>query len=153
MKIVDFPKATMQNILQTTKALKAEGVINPYIICQKHNIDYSFIDIESPLAYTAYNAIRGGFDIYISNKVDNYSAKILCYHELGHIFCESPHAVSLFDHQIDPNSEFIANFFASLMIPVAERFTINSDTSIEEFNEYISKQIYKKNIVESILHS
>jgi Zn-dependent peptidase ImmA (M78 family) len=113
--------------------------------CKKYNIDVSFIDMDKPYAFNQYNPLSQRYTIYISNAVDRYSSKILCAHELGHIFCEKPQAVSLFDHEIDPVSEFIANSFASLIVPFDARFKLEDDTTIEDYNNFVTSLILKKN--------
>lgn len=146
MKIKDFSKWKQFSIwYKATKIRNSVKVIDPFYIAKKYNIDVSFIDMDKPYAFNQYNPLSQRYTIYISNAVDRYSSKILCAHELGHIFCEKPQAVSLFDHEIDPVSEFIANSFASLIVPFDARFKLEDDTTIEDYNNFVTSLILKKN--------
>lgn len=146
MKINDLPSSTKHRIRDTASMIRNSiSVIDPFYIAKQFNIDVSYIRMDEPYAFKQYNPVSEKYSIYISNTVDRYSQKILCAHELGHIFCEEPQAVSLFDHQIDPVSEYIANAFASLIVPFGSRFELTVDSTIEEFNEYVSSLIFKKN--------
>lgn len=146
MKIKDFSKWKQFSVwYKATKIRNSVKVIDPFYIAKQYNIDVSFIDMDKPFAFNQYNPLSRRYTIYISNAVDRYSSKILCAHELGHIFCERPQAVSLFDHEIDPVSEFIANSFASLIIPFDARFKLDDDTTIEDYNDFVTSLILKKN--------
>lgn len=145
MKIRDFSKWKLFRIkLKAMQIRKSVKVIDPFYIAAKNNIDVSFIDMEHPYAFKTLNPQTNTYTIYISNLVDKYSSKILCAHELGHIFCEGPAEVSLFDHKIDPVSEYIANTFAAMLVPYDVRFKISDDTTIEDFNAFTVNQIYLK---------
>ena len=145
MKINDFSKWKLFSIwYKATKIRTTTKIIDPFYIAKEYNIDVSFIDMDEPYAFNQYNPLSRRYTIYISNAVDKYSAKILCAHELGHIFCEKPQAVNLFDHKIDPVSEFTANCFASFLVPFDARFTLKDDTTIEDYNDFVASLILKK---------
>lgn len=145
MKIKDFSKWKQFKVwYKAIKIRNSVSVIDPFHIAAEYGIGVSFIDMDEPYAFNNYNPTTQTFTIYISNMVDRYSSKILCAHELGHIFCEKPQAVNLFDHQIDPVSEFVANTFASMLVPFDARFNLKDDTTIEEYNEFVASLILKK---------
>ncbi len=145
MKVSDLSNDVISEIDTLVQYIKKSvSVIDPFVICQKFGIDYCFIDIDEPLAYNHFNPLKNRYDIYISGNVDKYSAKILCYHELGHILRERSQYVSLFNHEIDPESEFYANYFTSQFLPIFSRQTITQDTNIEAINEYVTCQIRRK---------
>lgn len=146
MKVSELSEEVLHNIDSLVKEIKQSvNVLDPFVICQAFGIDYCFIDIDEPLAYNHYNPLKKRYDIYISGSVDKYSSKILCYHELEHIFRERSHYVCLFDQEIDPESEFYANYFTSQFLPIFSRQKITPNTNIEAINEYVSTQIRKKN--------
>lgn len=145
MKIKDFSKWKQFSIWYKAKKIRnSVKVIDPFYIAKQYNIDVSFIDMDKPFAFNQYNPLSRRYTIYISNAVDRYSSKILCAHELGHIFCERPQAVSLFDREIDSISEFIANSFASLIVSFDARFKLDDDTTIEDYNDFVTSLILKK---------
>lgn len=145
MKIKKFSKIKQYLIwLKAMQIRKSVDIIDPFRIAEQNNIDVSFIDMISPPAFNNYNPQTNSYSIYISNNVDRFSAKILCAHELGHIFCDSPKEVTLFDHKIDPASEFIANSFASYIVPFDSRFKVTRNTTIEDYNEFVSSLILIK---------
>ena len=146
MKIKDFSKWKQFSVwYKATKIRNSVKFIDPFYIAKQYNIDVSFIDMDKPYAFNQYNPLSQRYTIYISNAVDRDSSKILCAHELGHIFCEKPQAVSLFDHEIEPVSEFIANSFASLIVPFDARFKLEDDSTIEDYNDFVTSLILKKN--------
>lgn len=144
MKIKDFSR--WKQFCIWYKAMKVRNsvrVIDPFYIAKRYGIDVSLIEMDEPYAFTNYNPSSITYAIYISSKVDRYSRKILCAHELGHIFCGKPQAVNLFSHEIDPLSEFVANSFASLIVPFDSRFVVTDDTTIEEYNKFVVSLIIK----------
>ena len=142
MKIIDFSVAEATRITAICDFIKSQvEVVDPYLIAQRYGIAVSFCDIEASLAYSFFDNLEERFCIYISNKVDSFSANILCFHELGHIFCEGDAVVNLFDTELDPHSEFVANFFAATFLPLDNRFEINDDATIEDFNRHIASHI------------
>lgn len=145
MKIKDFSRWKQFMVwYKATQIRNSVSVIDPFHIAEKYGVEVSFIDMNEPYAFNNYNPTTRTYTIYISNMVDRYSSKILCAHELGHIFCEKPQAVNLFDHKIDSVSEYIANTFASMLVPFDARFNLEDDTTIEEYNEFVASLILKK---------
>lgn len=146
MKITDYPLDKFNNVQSMVHYVRTHStIIDPFIIADNYNISVSFVDMNKPYAFNVYNPESNTYSIYISNQVDKYSAKILCAHELGHIFCEKLKTPSLFDHKQDPVSEYTANLFASGIVPFSTRFKQVENTTIEEFNEFVESLIYKKN--------
>lgn len=79
--------------------------------------------------------------IFINSKLSLYSRKILCAHELGHLFFHDDYLELLFDPEINPVYEYEANYFAAMLLPqIAVDVNIKKFT-IEEFNEYIANKI------------
>ncbi len=79
--------------------------------------------------------------IFINSKLSLYSRKILCAHELGHLFFHDDYLELLFDPEINPVYEYEANYFAAMLLPqIAVDINIKKFT-IEEFNEYIANKI------------
>lgn len=79
--------------------------------------------------------------IFIDSKLSLYSKKILCAHELGHLFFHGDYLELLFDPEINPIYEYEANYFAAMLLPQILSNANIEDFSIHEFNEYIAEKI------------
>lgn len=81
--------------------------------------------------------------IYISNKIDSYSKKIVCAHELGHyILHDNVDSFKLFYAGKESIIEFEANLFVKEIMPqVFARAKWNNFEYITDFNEYVESQI------------
>lgn len=57
--------------------------------------------------------------IFLSSKLDKYSQKIVCAHELGHVLLHNKERLNLFDikDQADSFTEYEANIFAIELLP------------------------------------
>lgn len=149
MVILDYSKDKIMHMKSVMTSLKLEVrahniPFDPFAIAKYKDIEVAFIHIDNPYAITIPDPITNKLTIYISNEVDRYSQKFLCYHELGHILCEGCYNVHLFDHTIDHESEFIANIFASCFLPFSEGFDFFNGATVEEFNKFIVSKIRKK---------
>ena len=85
--------------------------------------------------------------IYINEQLDNYSRKIICAHELGHLYSDSisENEASLFDSSIDSESEFLANYMVKCLMPNVFIFaTSERYETIHAFNDYVESCIHYK---------
>lgn len=92
-------------------------------------------------AFSAKETKNDPGTIFINSRLSLYSKKILCAHELGHLFFHDDYLELLFDPEINPIYEYEANYFAAMLLP-----QIMADINIEkftvrEFNEYIANKI------------
>lgn len=140
MTISEFPdvkKAIVQN--NATYLKNNYIVLDPFKIASDYGIKYHFVPTTRPYAFTAPNPITNKPEIYISENVTPLSKKILCYHELGHIFCESQNDAHLFTGKIDHESEFLANFFVLQFLPeLLEHKNVMGSTDIRAINKYMT---------------
>jgi Zn-dependent peptidase ImmA (M78 family) len=123
------------------------SVIDPFEIAKWLKVDVLFTHTYNAPAFTIPSLSEDNeykYTMFISKDVDRYSQKILCYHELGHIVCEGKPGPCLFDHTIDPESEFIANYFAAGFLPIFSRVKFSKNTTLEEVNAYVSSLIVSK---------
>lgn len=79
-----------------------------------------------------------GATIFINKEYDNLSRKILCAHELGHYFNGDVDSMpAFFDKNIDPEKEYLANVFMTILYPQAEmRLKADGSSDIKEINSY-----------------
>ena len=144
MKLEEFSELRLpelERVQAVIEEIKNSGVfLDPFNIAKHNRIEYALVPITEPFALSIPNKL-GKYTMYISSLVDRYSQKILCYHELGHVLCENIPNVYLFDHTIDHESEFLANYFAANFLPILSRMNIDPETSIEDVNDYITSLI------------
>ena len=81
--------------------------------------------------------------IYINDKLDLYSQKIICAHELGHyILHRNLNAFELFDTDTESITEFEANLVAKEIMPqMFSRIYMNENKYVSDFNKFIENQI------------
>ena len=123
---------------------KAYGILNissnknHFEIAKKLGITISFCDFNDDLKGFLADGI-----IYINNKLDLYSQKIVCSHEIGHfVLHRYENDAELFDPDSKELMEFEANIFVFMLMPqVFSRFALSEYNNIYEFNQYIGKQI------------
>ena len=145
MLVSEFPQDVMKKALSIVKRIESEGEINPFRLAEKNNIDIVTTQIVYVPAFYNRSLIDDSVTIFISDNTNSYAKKMLCWHELGHIFCEN-HDTDLFDHRINPVSEFTANFFMIHFMPeLFSRQPITKDTKIENINKCIALKVATNN--------
>lgn len=145
MQIKDFPREKIARILYEVNRLRKLGYsTDPYKIAKDHNIDVNFVKLNG-LALSCQDRLTKLYSIYINKDMSDLSKKILCFHELGHIFCEGGE-VNLYNHRNDPVSEFTANSFMMCCLPyVFKGLNLQTYTHIESINNYITTcKLHKK---------
>ena len=144
MKLDLFPtthRDGLEKVHSMVKEIRNSGIVlDPFNIAKHYGIETAFIPIMEPPALSIPDDY-GKYTMYISNLVDRYSQKILGYHELGHVLCENLPRVHLFDHTIDHESEFLANYFVAGFLPIFSRIKFTGSTQIEDINTYVSSLI------------
>lgn len=127
--------------------LKHTSKNNPFDIATFYNINCQFVDL--PENISAYSNSKD-CTIYINKcfKVDNYSAKILCAHELGHIFLHYNDIAAMeynryIDSKITDESikEYEANIFAILLMPQIAKGENLFNYRPERLNRYIHNKL------------
>lgn len=119
---------------------------NPIDIATQLGITIRFIKTkrETPGFVLKGDTIQSS-TIYINDELDNYSKKIICAHELGHLYSDKlfDNDFSLFDESIDSESEFFANFMVyCLMRRVFVFAALDKYKTIHEFNSYVASRIH-----------
>lgn len=146
MHINDFPKARMARILYEVNRLRQQGYSDdPYKIARDYNIDVTFANIKG-LALSFFDYSTERYSIFINKNMSKESKRILCFHELGHIFCEDVGEANLYNHRLDPVSEFTANSFMLCFLPsISNGLNLKRETHIESVNNYITVcKLHKK---------
>lgn len=133
---------TTTDIKKIVKFLKKKyGSWNPFYIATRMGIKYAFLGFEGDLL--AFSEKDNNLDlgrIYISKSIGSYAQKLLSAHELGHLLMhECGH--SLFNECIDPEREFEANYFMTLLIPGFLNDTYQNCETVEEFNRLVSSVV------------
>lgn len=121
----------LRNIFETSDAIK---------IAQKLQYEVHFVDADVRfLKAKTYRYEDGTKAIFINQKYDNLSRKILCAHELGH---------AIFNHKYKNNykdknlkNEYVVNLFA-----VALLFDDSFNIPLDEMSNYTLQGILDKNI-------
>lgn len=97
-------------------SLGLERLPSPYEIARFYGIKYKFVDLEGdvPSYINKHN-----FTIYISNRYRNndYVARHLCAHELGHFFLHEKFVAEMNNSTDNEIEEYEANVFAILLMP------------------------------------
>jgi Zn-dependent peptidase ImmA (M78 family) len=148
MQINDFPREKIARILFVVNKLRKLGYSDdPYKIAKDYNIDVTFTKLKG-LALSFYNKIIGQYQIFINQDMSKESKRILCFHELGHIFCEDIGEANLYNHRLDPVSDFTANAFMLCFIPsISNGLNLQRETPIESVNKYITvSKLHKKEL-------
>lgn len=122
---------------EAQKVLSISSNRNPFEIARKLGIKLSFCEFDNDLKGFISDGI-----IYINKKLDLYSQKIICSHEIGHFVLHNFEKDGEF---FDPDSsefmEFEANLFVLMLMPqVFSRFDLKECT-IFDFNQYVGKQV------------
>lgn len=144
MIVSQFPEKKIQRILDAVEEIKEMGVTDPKEIAKIYDVEISNTHIKTTPAFFNRHRLTGKTTIYIDTNTNEYAQNILCLHELGHILCDD-FETDLFDHKVDPVSEFTANAFMILIMGDALRHLqgclITGDTKIENINNYINMQV------------
>lgn len=128
------------------KLLKITPTKNPIDIATRLGVTIRFIATtrETPGFVLKGDTLQTS-TIYINDELDNYSKKIICAHELGHLFSNSiaTNEASLFDSSIDSVSEFLANYMVLCLMPRVFVFAaFEKYETLHEFNAYVSSCIH-----------
>lgn len=109
---------------------------DPFHIAHDMGASIHFPTLNSGIkAFSTYGS--DGLNIYIDKRLDSFSRKMMCFHELGHFFLEDGYYGALFDKTIDPEKEFLCNIFMTILFPQVEtRLMSNGDTDINYINDY-----------------
>lgn len=141
---MDLPKEKAERILEEVEKVKRMGLSDPFEIARALDIEVVFTEIKFAPAFFNRSRIDNKTTIYISSNTNSYAKRLLCSHELGHILCED-YETDLFDHRIDPESEFIANSFAMLIddgiLDKSVRSEITVNTDVENINNFINMRV------------
>ncbi len=132
----------LKTIIEANKILNKYSNHDPFYIARKLGIGVIFTKLTANVkAFIIQDAL--GVTIYINELADGLSRKILCAHELGHYFNgDIDHVPAFFDIDIDPEKEYLANLFMTIILPQAEsRLDANSRTDISDINRFFDNQI------------
>ncbi|MCI9542496.1 MAG: ImmA/IrrE family metallo-endopeptidase [Lachnospiraceae bacterium] len=113
------------------------------------NIDYSFINLKGKIGGFTHKEenYKRKFCVYINNKYDAYSRKIIAAHELGHILLHGNDDLNIFSEEISTEiPEYEANLFALIFMPHIQPQNISlRELSITELQKYICSKLYLSN--------
>ena len=98
---------------------------DPFRICKLLEIKVHIVSLEglygfSNIPNSANEELSiSNASIFLSNKLNSYSRKIVCAHELGHILLQGNEQLNLFDIENTGNdlAEYEANLFAIELMP------------------------------------
>lgn len=91
---------------------------NPFEIFQKLGISCSLIKLDGDLKGFTHINEKNIPCVYINNKYDYYSQKIIAAHELGHILLHRKDALNMFEENgISSQKEYEANIFLMEFMP------------------------------------
>lgn len=128
-----------QNLLSLTNTK------NPIDIAQSIGVTIRFVNLTEAFGFVDKGKDIEDSTIYINDELDKYSKKIICAHELGHLFTDTSDAPSLFDTSIDSVSEFYANYFVKCLMPQVFVFAaLDKYETFDDFNRYVSSCIHFK---------
>ena len=112
---------------------------DPFYIARKLGVKCTICELtDNTPAFSARETSDDPGTIFINSKLSSYSMKILCAHELGHLFFHEEYCEIFFDPEINPKHEYEANYFAAKLMP---QIVVNIDISklsVQEFNDYIA---------------
>ena len=115
---------------------------DPFYIAKKLGVICTLCELtDDTPAFSARGTENDLGTIFINSKLSSYSRKILCAHELGHLFFHEEYREILFDPEINPKYEYEANYFAAKLMP---QIVVNinfSNFSVQEFNDYIANKV------------
>lgn len=118
------------------------GTYDPFLIAKRFNIKISVITLKG-LSGISDISRSGQATIYLSSTLNSYAKKIVCAHELGHIFLHKDTELNLFT--VDGNksslSEYEANIFAMELMPHTKPINY-FNYSREELQSYMEKKIF-----------
>lgn len=126
-----------------TRCFKYFGTRNPLLVLEEMEIPYSFINLEGDLkGFTNINKNRKHW-VYINNKYDDYSVKIIAAHELGHIILHRFDEINMLDEYCaHSKSEYEANIFAIEFMPQIKALDlICEELSDIELQNYICSKL------------
>lgn len=118
------------------------GTYDPFLISKKFNINVSVIPLKG-LSGISDISPTGHATIYLSSALNSYAKKIVCAHELGHIFLHRDTELNLFTVDGNKNSltEYEANIFALELLPHIKPINY-FQYSKEELQSYIEKKVF-----------
>lgn len=115
---------------------------DPFYIARKLGVKCNMCELtDGAPAFSMQETEDDPGTIFIDSKLSLYSKKILCAHELGHLFFHSDYLELLFDPEINPIYEYEANYFAAMLLPQILSNSNIEEFSIHEFNEYIAEKV------------
>lgn len=126
------------------KIMKSVGIIpSPYQIANLYGIKCIFDDLEGGVP--SYFS-RNNFTIYISNKYceDDYAARHLIAHELGHFFLHKKSLAEMNNFASKEMEEYEANVFSILLMPQIMGGIKWETLKPKELNEIVYKKVFKK---------
>lgn len=117
---------------------------NPLEIFQKLDISYSLIDIDGNIKGFTHINEKGKPWVYLNNKYDQYSLKIIAAHELGHIALHSSITLNMFEeHGVSSKTEYEANIFLMEFMPQTQPHGKNYMTlTPTKLKNYICNKIH-----------
>ncbi|AJQ60527.1 putative immunity region protein 2 [Bacillus thuringiensis serovar morrisoni str. 4AA1] len=120
------------------KIVKKHGTTNPFEIAKRKNIIVLFEDLGNTLGF--YNTYKRFKFIHINNKIDEFTQRFVCAHELGHAVLHPKANTPFLRNQtffsVD-RLEIEANTFAVELLLTDEMISAYKDTrlSIQEVAE------------------
>lgn len=140
-KRIDAIKRKANNIINYSRCN------NPFEIAARYDIEVQFIDIIDEGIH-AYSNSQTGI-IYINKRFskNSYTAKILCAHELGHVFLHNGLSAMEYNRYLDSEmtdetiKEYEANIFAITLMPQIAAGHNLFTYRPERLNRYINNKI------------
>lgn len=136
-------KKLMNTIIAANGMLNQYANHDPFYIAAQLGIRIIFWELNDNVKAFITKDVYGA-TIFINKDADSLSQKILCAHELGHYFNGDVDTLPVFfDKNIDPEKEYLANVFMTILYPQAEiRLKANSSTDIRDINNYFDSLLY-----------
>lgn len=123
-------------IIKANKVLNDYTNHDPFHIANELGAKMHFSKLSAGMKAFSTNG-SDGLNIYIDERLDLFSKKMMCLHELGHYFIEDGFYLATFYPTVDPEKEFLCNIFMTILFPQVEtRLISNGNTDISYINDY-----------------
>lgn len=120
---------------------------NPFEIAAQYGIDVQFIEIADANIHAYSNCKTDTIYIDKHFRMNSYTARILCAHELGHIFLHNGVAAMEYNQYVDIEitdetiQEYEANIFAVMLMPQIAAGNNVLNYRPEKLNRFINDKI------------
>ena len=144
-----YIRREMRQLASATNGLPVEYMPSPFEIAKYYGVSYQFENIEGDMpSYLTRNPDI----IHISNiyQEDNYEARIICAHELGHYFLHDDQQSAMNNDCLnlyipeENEKEYEANVFAILVMPQIMGGEPWINFSINKLNKRMYEKTVKK---------